>query len=308
MLQRFFGMMRDACGSNDHPDSQLFIQMYRLISTFSLVQPPKGSNVNSSDIFNTLLQINDIADKNEKKEQWEAQIDTILDSGCRSDVLIEASDFLKEHDYVESETSSYACAYIAGYVARKATKRFVKFVENKKPFICMECKSILVLPKNDDTPETHKLIEIRSNGFLLHPSVKLQKLIELLEIAVMTVVGDSNVESDLLFKVTEVVEQLSPLLIGCDNHSKQLTRRIITFYITTRMYFISKQWNKNNNQRSKTKEERKLSKLTTQDIDKIPEIKSKLKRQRKRKSGDAALTNIGTEANIKRSKVAIKIK
>ncbi|XP_071642320.1 uncharacterized protein [Temnothorax longispinosus] len=41
-LERFFGMMRHCCGSNEHPDSQLFIQMYKLVSTYSLVKPPKG--------------------------------------------------------------------------------------------------------------------------------------------------------------------------------------------------------------------------------------------------------------------------
>ena len=60
-------MMRECCGANDHPDSNLFIQMYRLISTYSIAKPPKGSNVSSLDIFQVLLSVQDIEDVNERK-------------------------------------------------------------------------------------------------------------------------------------------------------------------------------------------------------------------------------------------------
>ena len=79
--QRFFEMMRESCDANDHPDSNLFIQMYRLISTYSLVKPPRSSNFSSTEIFDLLLSIEDIEDAEQRKEQWEAQWDTILDTG-----------------------------------------------------------------------------------------------------------------------------------------------------------------------------------------------------------------------------------
>ena len=61
-LERFFGMMRNCCGSNDHPDSQLFIQMYRLVSMYSLIKPPKGCNVSTGELMNVLINIKDIPD------------------------------------------------------------------------------------------------------------------------------------------------------------------------------------------------------------------------------------------------------
>lgn len=63
-------MMRNCCGSNYHPDSQLFIQMYRLISTYSLVKSPKGCNVSSTEIMNVFLNIKGITDIKERQEQW----------------------------------------------------------------------------------------------------------------------------------------------------------------------------------------------------------------------------------------------
>lgn len=55
-------MMRSACGSNDHPDAILFIQMFRLLSAYSLVKPPRGSNIPDGTMLETLLNIEDISD------------------------------------------------------------------------------------------------------------------------------------------------------------------------------------------------------------------------------------------------------
>ena len=179
-------MMRESCGANDHPDSNLFIQMYRLISTYSLVQPPKGSNVTSSEIFDVLLSIKNIEDAEERKEQWNAQLDTTLDRDC-TDVFAEAASFEKEHDYPYSEPSTYATAYMAGYVARKASIRFAKYVKDKRQSTCEDCINSLLLPKIEIIPESHKFIEIRSKGYLIHPSRKLTYLINIFEKAIMSV-------------------------------------------------------------------------------------------------------------------------
>jgi len=53
--------MRSAYGSNDHPNAIIFIQMFRLIITYSLVKTSKGSNVSGGyNMINTLLNIKDI--------------------------------------------------------------------------------------------------------------------------------------------------------------------------------------------------------------------------------------------------------
>lgn len=255
-------MMRESCGANDHPDSRLFIQLYRLISTYSLIESPKGSNVASSEIFDALLQIQDIEERNERKKKWETELDKILDSGSNIDALIEATTLLQDHDYCESETSVYANAYVAGYVARKASLRFAKFIVDEKSVVCKNCCDALILSPNDPIPERHKLIELRTKGNLKNPSVKLCNLINILEVAVMKIVGSGKLEEDTLFQVTSALQDsCSVQLIGCTDHAESLTRRIITFYLTTRMYFISKQWNKNNTERAKTRAKRKEAKL-----------------------------------------------
>ncbi|KAL0100580.1 hypothetical protein PUN28_019723 [Cardiocondyla obscurior] len=216
-IERFFSMMRYCYGSNDHPDSRLFIEMYRLVSTFSLIKPPKGSNVTSSEIFNVLLSIRDIDNTNSRIEQWETQIDTILDSGCQSDVLSDAIDSLNEHDYCQSTPLTYAITYVAGYY----------------------CKKTIQLPEFSSISENHKLIELRSNGKLLHPSIQLNKLINIIESCIIQVIkNNEDVTTDTLFRITAALETIS--------HAILFTRRIIIFYLITRMHFICKQINKNN--------------------------------------------------------------
>jgi len=43
-FQRFFGIIRQVNGPNDHPSSTSFMQLYRLLSVYSLVKPPKTGN------------------------------------------------------------------------------------------------------------------------------------------------------------------------------------------------------------------------------------------------------------------------
>ena len=158
--------MRESCGANDHPDSNLFIETYRRISTNSLVKPPRDSNVLSTETFDVLLSINDIEDAEQRKEQWETQLDTIQDTGG-ADVFVDAASAEKYHDYLYSEKSAYETVYMAVYVARKVAGRFAKYVVDEKQITCNECLTTLLLPTSKVIPESHKYIEIKSKGFFL---------------------------------------------------------------------------------------------------------------------------------------------
>ncbi|KAL4091972.1 hypothetical protein QTP88_026567 [Uroleucon formosanum] len=84
VVSRQFSGVKDrdgVCGSNDHPDSILFIQMFRLRSTYTLVKPPKGSNVSGGNMINILLNIKDITNINEQAQRIKQKLDDILDKG-----------------------------------------------------------------------------------------------------------------------------------------------------------------------------------------------------------------------------------
>jgi len=91
-------MIRGACGSDEHPDPILFIQVYRLLSFYSLVKPPEGSNVEGVEIFEMLLNRHGMTDAEaeENKNEWEEVLDTIIARGPNSAEIHRAGD---EHDY-----------------------------------------------------------------------------------------------------------------------------------------------------------------------------------------------------------------
>ncbi|OXU16304.1 hypothetical protein TSAR_006395 [Trichomalopsis sarcophagae] len=307
-LERFFGMMRHCCGSNDHPDSALFIQMYKLISTYSLIKPPKGSNVCSGEIVDVLLKIKDIKDEDDRRKQWDAQIDTILDKGLHSDALHKAAELIEEHDYFQCSTSDYVLAYTAGFVARKG-KRFARLIQSdrRKTVVCENCIASLSLQENEDVTEHYKLIEMRSRGYLCKPSMTLFRLISTLERATLKIVNTCSINADTLFQITTALHDLSPVpLVGCKDHEIAFTHRIIAFYLTTRMFFITKQANKNDCiEKEKTREERKLSKLSyaNNDVVMLQQNDTQAKQKTKRKSNSAVKCPVPQKKQKKTKKI-----
>ena len=184
--------------------------------------------------------------------------------------------------------------------------------------MCDECASSLRLAENENPPEHHLLIFKKSKGYLFHPSPKLFTLISLLERATLTFLKTEEVCSETLFKITAAVEELSPLpLIECDEHRIMFMHRIISFYLTTRMFFIAKKCNNNDSiENKKTRERRQLSKLSyapdeeinvnvTKEIEDQNCDKNKSKTQKRRKKSN---TNEVVTKKIRQSKQKIKIK
>lgn len=89
----------------------------------------------------------------------------------------------------------------------------------------------------------------------------MESLINVIENAVVSVLNEKRVESDILFHVTNKLKESSLPHVGYILHSLQLTRCILSFYLTTRMFFVAKQYNRNNEERGKVKEKRKSAKL-----------------------------------------------
>ena len=107
--------MRHACGSNDHPDPQTFLQLYRLLSTYSLIKPPKGSCIAGSEMLSALLSVNDVtSDFETKSANLKNVMDEIIDKGVVEDVLPEViKQFDEDHNY-EITSSDFIIGYVAG--------------------------------------------------------------------------------------------------------------------------------------------------------------------------------------------------
>ncbi|CAH1736906.1 unnamed protein product [Aphis gossypii] len=61
-LEKFFGIIRQVAGPNDHPSTPTFLQLYRMLSMYSLIKPPKSGNCT---IFEDNIPMITIADLKE---------------------------------------------------------------------------------------------------------------------------------------------------------------------------------------------------------------------------------------------------
>ncbi|XP_044576596.1 integrator complex subunit 7 homolog isoform X2 [Cotesia glomerata] len=309
MLEKFFGIARSACGSNDHPDPILFSQVFRLLCSYSLATPPKGSNVTAGELLGSLMQTRESFEaSNVNKENWSKKIDAIIENASGNPSSAEANtdddrtgsnnasdnnnndnnnnnnndddnndndydnydntrrdhegddnnnkvplnsvDSRYEHDYDIAQTSNYVISYIAGYVARKIG-RF------SKCFDCTESMQSRVVTARD------KFIELMDKGALIYPSEQLFNLIKSLEEVVLMVVGTKTVNVDTMFEILDDVSKRNiSIFVGCDEHKKELTKKIINNFLIMRGHFLVKCFNKSATERKvKSKKSRKISKL-----------------------------------------------
>lgn len=245
-------MMRSACGSNDHPDSTVFAQIFRLISTYSLVKPPKGSNVEGSEMLETLLNVEEVLHSDENSAILKHKLDNIIENSLSFPSSVAHSDNDTDHTYSIMKTSPFVLAYICGYIARKAN-RFSQ---------CKICLELMSGAPDENNSDNNILINVLTKGFLKYPSKELERLITALESAVLQVLSKNPVNQDTLAQILFELENTYLPQIGCDNHKEEYTSAIVRFFVISRMHFICNRKNIiDKDKKEKTRQLRKQSKL-----------------------------------------------
>ncbi|KAK0167766.1 hypothetical protein PV327_001630 [Microctonus hyperodae] len=110
--------MRYSCGGNDHPDSKMFAQVYRLAASFSLIRPPRECNISGTDLLRSLVEAKEvlISSNKDSKDLWYQSIDDMLEN---TEPKLEGTD--ADHDN-EAVINDVVQSYIAGYIVRKLKK------------------------------------------------------------------------------------------------------------------------------------------------------------------------------------------
>lgn len=199
--------MRQACGDNQHPDPQQFIQVFRLLSVASLIKPPRGSNVSGGEMLQTLTSLTDILHEENlaRRQKLEEELDRILDQGDE-DGIVESHFFSSETDeYLETATgpvasqhgynkntkiNPYSFQVFGGYVARKA--RNLGMAKR-----CQDCFDSLTKDSDDVVP-TQCLIDKKSRGFLLKASKQLYNFILKVENVILATLSSCKMSRNLL--------------------------------------------------------------------------------------------------------------
>lgn len=99
--------------------------MYRLLSTYSLVRPPKGSNISGETLLEAIISMPDILTEknNERKKEIENKLDNIFDNKDNGFSLE------SDHNYTALPINPHALTVLAGYVTRKMRK--IKTSQNR---------------------------------------------------------------------------------------------------------------------------------------------------------------------------------
>lgn len=137
-------------------------------------------------------------------ENLHEQLLEVLDKPERIEVN---SVFIGDHDYSSATDTQCIVYYLGGFVARR-------LIDGR----CKGCTDSLA----NDKPSLHKashLTEIKSKGFLIHPTQQLYKLLMFLE----SVISDHLVlleRQEIYFDITTDIladHQLNSLIVGCQS-------------------------------------------------------------------------------------------
>lgn len=61
-IWQFFGVVRQCTGPNDHPSTPTFLQVYKMLSVYSILRPPKTGNCKILDSNENKITISDLKD------------------------------------------------------------------------------------------------------------------------------------------------------------------------------------------------------------------------------------------------------
>lgn len=253
MLQQFFGIIRQAGGPNDHPTLPSFLQLYKLLSVYKLIKPPKFGNCTvQEDVKRPVLSLTDF-DMILKKDtshsskhvaELKVKLESIItttDWECEDIIQI-------EHDYASATVVSCIIYYVTGFLCRKFRKKYK----------CDGCqKAFQSVQDNENFSAQALLVNIKSKGALIHSNQFLFSLIMTIEKYFCKNIesGDQYVYNTT---VSEVIDNYT-FTFPCDNHKEEIMASVINYYITMRM----RQWAKAQNRDviKHSREKKKLSKL-----------------------------------------------
>ena len=249
-------MIRSVGGNSDHPDSIKFPYLFKLLSTYSLLKPPKGSNVSNDEMFSTFCDLTKtnkvLKDDNEKLTAhhiWQLAMDH--GAGAFEGDLQAYDRILNEFDNEDRQTVE--C--FAGYVAKEATK-------------FTSCETCLLSLRRDKCNDETLLSKRDHYNVLVAPALSLPKLLLYLEKIINEVIDGTlaNLLPDTFFTIFRkvdchmVLSISSAESIGCLAHRETLMCKIVHFYILTRLNFIIRDAKKELNS-EKCRELKKKAKL-----------------------------------------------
>lgn len=88
-FQKFFGIIRQSCGPNDHPTTPTFLHLYKILSVYSVLKPPKYGNCSITSTDTPQISLADLHEifhskdscKTEKITKLKIKLDKLIEEG-----------------------------------------------------------------------------------------------------------------------------------------------------------------------------------------------------------------------------------
>ena len=167
------------------------------MSVYSLIKPPRGSNVSGGEILKSLL--------NTENMQTPKKKTTLIFR-----LLVNDEIFQQDEAFVDNRE---AFAYLCGYIA----KCF-------KTKICSDCKESLF---GSGTEDFCSIITQKSKGYLTYALQELYTFLTHVE-AVITNVFEKELEKNAVSTIIDTLnDQTFNHLVGCVTHKEEVTQLIL---------------------------------------------------------------------------------
>lgn len=245
-IERFFGKVRQAAGENDHPDMPTFLQLYRTLTLYSLLKPPKFGNCEVQENETSLLDFAAFKDVFQGKtmDTYKEHLDELR---RKMDGLIETEEWECEDvlctDDTIPEVADCIVYYVTGFLSRKV----------KTMFSCSVCRDSLSVRANSGNEAA--LTNSKTQGGLVHPNSNLFKIVRVAEDYFSKHCDDH----DVFWNTTDHVIAYGDMSFPCNDHKTDAMARILHYYVLMRMRQCCKA--KNRDAEKQCREKKKESRL-----------------------------------------------
>lgn len=122
-------MARQVNGPNDHPCTATFLQVYKMLSVYSILKPPKTGNCKILETNTTKISISDlktvynnkiINEREEKLKSLKQKLDLLAVQEISIDNVFDNN----IHNYYNAGAKDCVLYYICGYITKNFTKNF----------------------------------------------------------------------------------------------------------------------------------------------------------------------------------------
>lgn len=252
LLQQFFGIVRQSGYQNDHPTMPTFLLLYRILSIYRLIKPPKFGNCSVEDTISersSPLSIDEFKVIFTGKEPVEEAHITKLSLQIES--LVEEDDWGEEKllalDFSAGELQDVILYYACGYLCRRLIKRFSK---------CEVCKNSFLTKLDPNELEVAEIVTVKNKGYLLNCNIYLFNILRRTENYFVKNVKSSNVYEKTL---CDVFENIDLLTFPCTEHKSDVLAASLHYFILMRMRQYEREQNRSLKKQSRRK--KKLAKL-----------------------------------------------